>query len=86
MCLKVPATEVAAVAGGRAGVWDALRARCRRDVGELTHSNSAYGLSSELKACIISEILVSAGPGEEEDVTIWSIVPTFFVAVLPDGS
>lgn len=60
VCLTVPTTEVVAVAGSFAIARDELRAGYRKAVGEVTHANSAYGLRSELKAGIISEILVSA--------------------------
>ena len=86
VCLTVLTTEFVAVGGCRAIVWDASRARWREDVGEVTHSNSAYGLRSELKAVVVSGILVGVRPCREESVTIRSQVPTAFVVEFPDCS
>lgn len=83
--LTVPTTEVI-VAGCCAIGRDASRARRRKDVGEVTHSNSAYGLRSDLKAVVISGIPVRARPFREEEVTIWSKAPTAFVVIFPDCS
>ena len=84
VCWTVLTTEV--VVGCRAIGRDASRVRRRKDVGEVTHSNSAYGLRSDLKAVIISGIPVRVRPFKEEEVTIWSKAPTAFVVILPDCS